>query len=213
MKKKSITILSVLLVILSLCFLGDGISGAADGWNDASHDLKQKPEKDMHRVEVSLNPIKASAFPDTLLLSSGKQIPYGASAITLKVEEPAGYTTVSMTIMLIITPLLIWLFVWGCVSFFQFIHDIQKGKIFIPLNVRRLRVIAGFLFLAGLLINLTSGLDYYYLIKDNGIEVPGYQIVDFHFQHQAFFIALFFALFAEIFALGVKMKEEQDLTV
>lgn len=213
MKKKSITILSVLLMILSLCFLWDGFSGAADGWNDASHDLKREPEMHTHRVEVTLNPLNASAFPDTLLLSSGKQIPYEASGIMLKVEEPAGYTIATMTIMLVITPALIWLFVWGCLSFFRFIRAVQKGEIFIPLNVRRLRVIAGFLFLAGIMINLTSGVDYYYLIKDKGIEIPGYQIVNFHFRHQAFFIALFFALFAEIFALGVKMKEEQDLTV
>ena len=35
---------------------------------------------------------------------------------------------------------------------------------------------------------------------------PGYQVAGFEFEYSTFFLALLFGLFAEIFALGVKLK-------
>lgn len=61
--------------------------------------------------------------------------------------------------------------------------------------------------------NLFAGVDYFLLLKDSNVSFPGYQVAGFEFEYSTFFLALLFGLFAEIFALGVKLKEEQDLTV
>lgn len=205
--------LSILLTVCFMLFLLDGMWGVRDGWNSASLDQEEKSEVEMHRVEVNLEPLVNYSFPDTLHLVSGKQIPYESSTVSMKLEESNAYTIASMTVVFILTPLLLALIIWGGVSFIRFILDVQKGKIFIPLNVRRLWVICWLLVVIAVLQNVTSGLDYFLLVKDSGITVPGYRIANFHFQHETFFIALFFALFAEIFALGVKLKEEQELTI
>ena len=46
MKSKSIRILSVLILLLSIVVLGDGFRGFKDGWNSAGRDLmKSQKEK------------------------------------------------------------------------------------------------------------------------------------------------------------------------
>ena len=54
MKSKSIRILSVLILLLSIVVLGDGFRGFKDGWNSAGRDLDEKSEGKIHRVDVSL---------------------------------------------------------------------------------------------------------------------------------------------------------------
>ena len=44
MKSKSIRILSILILLLSMVVLGDGFQGFKDGWNSAGRDLDKKPE-------------------------------------------------------------------------------------------------------------------------------------------------------------------------
>jgi hypothetical protein len=90
---------------------------------------------------------------------------------------------------------------------------VQRQQIFIRPNVKRLRVICWMLLFVGIMRNMFTGVDYFLLLKDSSVSFPGYQIAGFEFEYSTFFLALLFGLFAEIFALGVKLKEEQDLTV
>ena len=209
MKSKSIRILSILILLLSIVVLGDGFLGFKDGWSSADGDLDKK----IHRVDVSLNPAVAYSLPDTLQLADNRKIPYQIGNITLGMKTDKVYELFSGIIGLVSTPVFLLLIIWAGLSFFRFIRDVQRQQIFIRSNVKRLRVICWMLLFVGIMKNLFAGMDYFLLLKDSHVSFPGYQIAGFEFQYSIFFLALLFGLFAEIFALGVKLKEEQELTV
>lgn len=209
MKSKSIRILSILILLLSMVVLGDSFRGGKDGWNSADGDLDKK----IHRVNVSLNPAVAYSLPDTLQLADNRKIPYQVGSITLGMKTDKVYELFSVIIGLVFTPVFLLLIIWAGLSFFRFIRDVQRQQIFIRSNVKRLRVICWMLLLAGIMKNVFAGVDYFLLLKDGDVSFPGYKIAGFEFEYSTFFLALLFGLFAEIFALGVKLKEEQDLTV
>ncbi len=213
MKSKSIRILSILILLLSMVVLGNGFRGFKDGWNSAGRDLDKKPEGKIHRVDVPLNPVVAYSLPDTLQLEDNRKIPYQIGSVALGMKTDKAYELYSVIIGLIFTPVSLLLIIWAGLSFFHFIRDVQRQQIFIRSNVKRLRVICWMLLFVGIMKNLFAGMDYFLLLKDSHVSFPGYQIAGFEFQYSIFFLALLFGLFAEIFALGVKLKEEQDLTV
>ena len=209
MKSKSIRILSILILLLSMVVLGDGFLGFKDGWSSADGDVDKK----IHRVDVSLNPAAVYSSPDTLQLADNRKIPYQVRDVVLEVKTNSAYDLAAAIIGLVVIPAFLFLVIWSVVSFFRFIRDVLRQQIFIPFNVRRLRVICWMLLLVGIMKNLFVVMDYFLLLKDSGVSFPGYQMADFEFEYSTFFFALLFGLFAEIFALGVKLKEEQDLTV
>lgn len=209
MKSKSIRILSILILLLSIVVLGDGFLGFKDGWSSADGDLDKK----IHRVDVSLNPAVAYSLPDTLQLADNRKIPYQIGNITLGMKTDKVYELFSGIIGLVSTPVFLLLIIWAGLSFFRFIRDVQRQQIFIRSNVKRLRVICWMLLLVGIIKNVFAGVDYFLLLKDSDVSFPGYRITGFEFDYSTFFLALLFGLFAEIFALGVKLKEEQELTV
>ncbi len=209
MKSKSIRILSILILLLSIVVLGDGFLGFKDGWSSADGDLDKK----IHRVDVSLNPAVAYSLPDTLQLADNRKIPYQIGNITLGMKTDKVYELFSGIIGLVSTPVFLLLIIWAGLSFFRFIRDVQRQQIFIRSNVKRLRVICWMLLFVGIMKNVFAGVDYFLLLKDNDVSFPGYRITGFEFDYSTFFLALLFGLFAEIFALGVKLKEEQELTV
>lgn len=213
MKSKSIRILSVLILLLSIVVLGDGFRGFKDGWNSAGRDLDEKSEGKIHRVDVSLTPTVTYSLPDTLQLADNRKIPYQIGNVALGVKTEKVYELFSGIIGLVSTPVFMLLIIRAGLSFFHFIRDVQRQQIFIHSNVRRLRVICWMLLFVGIMKNLFAGVDYFLLLKDSNVSFPGYQVAGFEFEYSTFFLALLFGLFAEIFALGVKLKEEQDLTV
>ena len=175
--------------------------------------MDKKPEGKIHRVEVALNPAVAYSLPDTLQLADNRKIPYQIGNIALGMKTDKVYELFSGIIGFVSAPVSLFLIVWAGLSFFRFIRDVQRQQIFIRPNVKRLRVICWMLLFVGIMRNMFTGVDYFLLLKDSSVSFPGYQIAGFEFEYSTFFLALLFGLFAEIFALGVKLKEEQDLTV
>lgn len=212
--KNSIRLFCILLGVCYILSIGNGFLEFAEGWSEASHDvIEQKDGEEIHRVNLDLKPLAGNIFPDTLQLSSGDKFPYQLSAVTVAHKTSDTYQLISVLMGFIGTPVILGLGIWALLSFAYFIRDVQRQQIFIRPNIRRLRVICIALVLVGVLENLFSGIDHYFLLKQSGIAFPGYSIADFAFKFRTFFIALLFGLFAEIFALGVKLKEEQELTV
>lgn len=212
--KSSIRLFCILLSICYILSIYNGFLDFVEGWSEASHDvIEQKKGEERHRVNLDLKPLVNNVFPDTLQLSSGNKFPYQLRTVAVAHKTSDTYQLVSVLMGFIGTPVILGLGVWALLSFAYFIRDVQRQQIFIRPNIRRLRIICATLILVGVLENLFSGIDYYFLLKQSGITFSGYSIVDFVFKYQTFFIALLFGLFAEIFALGVKLKEEQELTV
>ena len=103
MKSKSIRILSVLILLLSIVVLGDGFRGFKDGWNSAGRDLDEKSEGKIHRVDVSLTPTVTYSLPDTLQLADNRKIPYQIGNVALGVKTEKVYELFSGIIGLVST--------------------------------------------------------------------------------------------------------------
>jgi len=98
------------------------------------------------------------------------------------------------------------------VCFVKLIHAVSKNEIFEWKNVRRLRFLGGG-FLVLFLLMVFAGL-YNYIAAKDLVEIPGYKI---NFGYMLDLSYLLFGIFslviAEIAAIGLRLKEEEELTI
>lgn len=99
---------------------------------------------------------------------------------------------------------------WAVVLFIRLIISINKSDIFNWRNVRRMRIFVYALISVSLLFELQQWGIYHDLASQ--VRLEGYEVLPYSFKY-AWFNYMLLALFTEIFAIGVKIKEEQDLTV
>lgn len=98
------------------------------------------------------------------------------------------------------------------VCFFKLVISVNKSVIFDRKNVRRLRYIGtGFLLL--FLMNIGAGYYFLEMAKDL-VQVPGYKISPGEvLEAKDLVMGLVAFFFAEIFAIGIRLREEQELTI
>lgn len=98
------------------------------------------------------------------------------------------------------------------VCFFKLVISVNKSVIFDRKNVKRLRYI-GVGFLLIYLMNIGGG--YYFLeMAKELVEVPGYKITPGEVLDAENLVMGLVAFFiAEIFAIGIRLREEQELTI
>ena len=175
---------------------------------------REKKVEGTEKIHVELLPIDKYAYTDTLNLGiSSSGTACQLRKINIAVHKTDGYDIALSIILIVTTPVLLFLLFLALFSFVRFVQDVKRERIFIRNNVKRLRAIGIlFLFLGGM-INIIGAIDYYFLQKDLNLNIPGYQVVGFEFDYTVLLVAFLFFLFAEIFSMGVRMKEEQDLTV
>ena len=89
-------------------------------------------------------------------------------------------------------------------------YNKPKGEVFVHKNVRRMRIFVYALISVSLLFELQQWGIYHDLASQ--VRLEGYEVLPYSFKY-AWFNYMLLALFTEIFAIGVKIKEEQDLTV
>lgn len=112
---------------------------------------------------------------------------------------------ISSLFMLFIFPLL-------CICFWKVISSVKRAEIFERSNVRRLRLIGLYLCMLALLIGIPKLIGEIEAKKILAIE--GYSIISGEwFVSSLWIYALISFLVAEIFAIGLRLKEEQDLTI
>lgn len=87
---------------------------------------------------------------------------------------------------------------------------ISKRDVFSNTNVIRIRVFTYSLVFFQFLNSLLEWLDYLEVTKQ--IALKGYEIKGFHLSAD-WTLLVIMILFTEIFAVGVKIKEEQELTI
>ncbi|WP_373722605.1 DUF2975 domain-containing protein [Bacteroides heparinolyticus] len=141
---------------------------------------------------------------------SGRYVPASYSSMVISVETHALAWKRTVNVLLVFLHL--GLSVWGMVLFIRLIISINKSDIFNWRNVRRLRrlgvvLILGFCsVLAGAYMDLASVREVF--------SLRGY---DLSLSEMANVTTLVLGLCAlivgEVFAIGLKMKEEQDLTI
>ena len=102
-------------------------------------------------------------------------------------------------------------FLIGFYSLIRLLISISRRKVFTPANVLRLRWFA--YTSASLKILTAIGEWLTGSAAMNQISIPGYKIISYVGYSPDWVAIILPILFAEIFAIGVKMKEEQDLTI
>lgn len=109
-------------------------------------------------------------------------------------------------LLLPIFPLLI----WGIVNFIKLLFSVFRHEIFTRKNARKLRI---FVYTTNGALALVFLFDWLmYRIVASQTIIPGYSIGSYEFAISWSDMFLMF-LFTEIFALGVKLQEEQELTI
>lgn len=197
---KPIKILAVLaLVLFVVAEVGDGIRGFRDGWNEA--DLK------MHAPFTLKLEAENALVLDTLKNQvDGKLLPYvmdRAEVDGLKYPAWFGWG------WLLIMPFTLLCF-YGFYCVVRVILSVSRGEVFTQENVRRMRFFAYSVMAAAFVLELYQWMLYDYMASQ--VMLEGYRVASYTLEYPLF-CYIMLALFTEIFAVGVKLKEEQDLTI
>ena len=197
---KAIKILAVLaLVLFVVAEVGDVIRGFRDGWNEA--DLK------MHAPFTLKLEAENALVLDTLKnQADGKLLPYvmdRAEVDGLKYPAWFGWG------WLLIMPFTLLCF-YGFYCVVRVILSVSRGEVFTQENVRRMRFFAYSVMAAAFVLELYQWMLYDYMASQ--VMLEGYRVASYTLEYPLF-CYIMLALFTEIFAVGVKLKEEQDLTI
>ncbi len=203
MEKKRINIICLCMSLLLCINLWHGFRGGKDGLNDNSDDSKE------HYVSarIHISPVGNYSYPESTDNGSSEAVKYRKSSIVTPVEV----STASMIFSAFFILVLLVATITGINCLIRFIIDIKKGHIFTHKNIKRMRLLSLCLFLGFLFVNYNSYIGY--IAAKKVLMIPGYVIDDFQLKWGVLWVVVIFALFAEVFAIGLRLKEEQDLTI
>ena len=201
---KAIKILAVLaLVMFVIAEMGDGIRGFKDGWNEADEQGALK----MHTPFTLNLEAENTLVLDTLKnQADGKLLPYVMNRAEVDgLKYPAWFGWGWLLIM----PFTLLCF-YGFYCVVRVIFSVSRGEVFTQENVRRMRFFAYSVMAAAFVLELYQWMLYDYMASQ--VMLEGYRVASYTLEYPLF-CYIMLALFTEIFAVGVKLKEEQDLTI
>lgn len=168
-----------------------------------------REDKDIQSLHLHLVPKDYHAYPEKILnTKTGEETPMvlGDVHIGLKdVKNPLRW----LAIVLIILEFSAFVFV--IVKLVGFLSAVQSSRIFEKENERRLRWMA-VMFLIWYAAEWGHSLVHYFFIKSS-VALENYSITMERASIYPLVIGITFLLFANIFALGRKMKEDQEFMV
>lgn len=203
----------ILGVIAILVLLVDGVSSFFAGWGEASDsfkegvswNLKEEPYRSMMGVSVEVNALETTRLDSIPNAYIKECVPY-------KIEK--------IRVPFILSP---WSFIIGIIGVFalfavfaglycliRMLISISRRDVFTQKNVTRMRVFTYSLVAFYIVNGLMEWLAYMEVVKQ--VSLPGYEIKSFYLSGDWVSLVVI-VLFTEIFAIGLKMKEEQDLTI
>lgn len=201
MKRISILALAVFVVLICISLIDIG-KGFVDGWNEEGDSRGHSRTL----VNLRITKIDMTLPADSLYNSALKEhVPYHLETIDTFVQE----SNWGMVVTFLILPVGLFAF-YGFYCLIRLLISVARKEVFICKNVQRMRI-----FVYGMiLVAFVMELRYYseYLSAISQVQLPGYEICSYS-QDVPWLFLFLLALFTEIFAAGVKIKEEQDLTV
>lgn len=193
-----------LLALLGiLVFIGIGMRDAVSGFRDGLTENER-----MFTNNVPLSPT-AECVPDTAYFAAaGEQLPYVLGKISLRGTDvrPSSRLTIST---LLLAPFALFAF-YGFYCFVRMLISVTRGEVFSRRNVRRLRFFVYGLMAAMLAIEVQQWFVFQELAAT--YAPAGYEAVYPGLKYD-WINYILLALLTEIFAVGVTLKEEQDLTI
>lgn len=213
--KKRLNILCVLVILILLVTVSihgyySGV-GAKLGFESA----QKMHEKERKNLSANMHAIGLIPTSDNFLSDSiynektGEYIPVSFTQAIVGID--AGFRPLQFISALLVFSAMGALVV-VLVFFFKFVIAVNRSEIFVWINVTRLRWIGGLLilvFVSNLLPVIEANLYVNHLLKLKGYSVYFSEMVSV----TSLLLGVLAYIIAEVFAIGIKMKEEQELTI
>ena len=206
---KKFRILGIIAIIAMIVNIGinfeDGWRSFKKGYAEGARSHSTIPDN-LYPVSLEVVPIEGIANDSIFNEVAERKIPYQVSEITT-------YTQPSMwiTLVMIINGFSCIAFILAFFLFIQFLVQVSKGNVFCESNVWRIR------FLVYSYTAIVISMELFAWIAGSAAiaqtQIPGYQIIDHAEASPSWIPVIMMIILAECFAIGVKMKEEQDLTI
>ena len=161
---------------------------------------------------MNVVPTEGNELNDSIpsVIEKGNFLKYHITSIKIEQENTPKDALIQLVMGIIAIPFsLITLGALYC--FIRLILSIRKKDLFNPSNVFRVRLISATIIVASIIKTLAQYINYD--IATHSIQLSGYQVESVQIPWSMFLSALLLAIFAEIYAQAIKLKEEQDLTI
>ena len=207
MKKfRILGVISIIAMVVGIAInFDDGLRSFNEGRKEGENSYKSIPDN-LYRVSLKVVPIEGISNDSIFNQAANRKVPYQVSEITT-------YTQPSMwiTLVMIISGLSMFAFIFGFCFFICFLVQVSKRNVFCEANVWRIR------FFVYSYTAIVISMELFAWIAGNAAvaqtQIPGYQIIDHAEASPAWLPVIMMIILAECFAIGVKMKEEQELTI
>lgn len=220
MKKTSINILCILIigilsvsVLLPAYYIGAGFTdGVRAGLELSSKNLEI--DDFSHPIDVNFESDSEMMIQprDTITFDDGRSLPVIVRRAYVLIEDsklphaPVYIGEIAFLLSLVCLILLI-------IQFVKFIVNINRGKIFVEDNIKRLRRVSYYLIGISLL-NVIVGLSQEYLVHSTGLTLEGYSISAFWaLPFSNLLLGLLALLVAQVWSRGIELEEEVKFTV
>ena len=175
------------------------------GYEEGARSHNTIPDN-LYSISLEVVPIEGIANDSIFNPIAERKVPYQVSEITTYTQP-----SVWITLVMIISGLSYIAFILAFFLFIQFLVEVSKRNVFCEANVWRIR----FLVYSYTAIVISMEL-FAWIAGGSAIaqtQIPGYQIIDHAEASPSWIPVIMMIILAECFAIGVKMKEEQELTI
>lgn len=210
--KKKLNILCALVFAVLLLSLSENIYSMVWGVIEGGKiGLESKTGEITPLHPLIVFPDNLSNTPDSIFNKmSGEQVPiwHVQSLVTID-------TSTSIWLSIVVSLLSLILIIFGIkavLQFIKFIRNINRSDIFCWANVKLLRRLGTYLLIT---FAATLGSTYIHTWQlSQALAIPGYSYNWLNpFSRSSLLLGVVAFVIAEVFAIGLKMKEEQDLTI
>lgn len=204
---RRIKLLATLVIFVFLFVeLGDAVRGFVDGWNEAG---EERTFSDLP-ITLSLQAGGEAAVDSAFCPQTNKYVPYQIHAVSVNSEAVIKHYSIWHVIFLILTIPIGLFMLYGFYCLIRMVIFVTRGEVFTSRNVFRMRCFVYGAILGNMIVELNWWLQYSEIASQ--VQFAGYEVASYHLKGEWIFYVIT-ALLTEIFAVGVKLKQEQDLTI
>lgn len=204
---KKIRILGILSIIFMAASIiinfEDEYRDFKEGYEEGARKANAMPDN-LYRVSLRVVPTESA---DSIFnQEAGRKVPYRTSEVTTYAQPSKWITPATL-----LYALSAFAFVYGFYCFMRLLFEVSRRNVFCHKNVWRIRVIAYSYAATSVSTQLIA-----WIVGSAAVaqtHLPGYQIIGHAEPLPEWIPVIMLIILAECFALGVKMKEEQDLTI
>lgn len=212
---KKISLLGILAILVIVAEFAYSFTA---GWNDFEEGFNEgyngvhvysgthQPEYagSLESIEVNVRPLAETQVDSLTNSFINKPLPYRVDRVRTFFAPTIWSSIITFFSFLVVIP-----FLAGTYCLIRMLISVSRRQIFTVDNVIRLRVFTYSLAAFYGLMTLKAWLNHLEAVKQ--ITLPGYEVVTL--PHTDWTSLAIIILLTEIFAAGVKIKEEQDLTI